>query len=58
MKTEDDPVIARVRKARHRISERCGHDPAKLVEYYMKLQERHADRLIRIEEPGQERKAA
>ena len=42
-----DPVIARIREARHRISEQCGHDPKRLVEYYMKLQERHKDRLVR-----------
>jgi hypothetical protein len=43
-----DPTIARIREARHRISERCGHDPKRLVEYYMKLQEeRYADRLVR-----------
>jgi hypothetical protein len=43
-----DPTIARVREARHRISEQCGHDPKRLVEYYLKLQEeKYADRLVR-----------
>jgi hypothetical protein len=42
----DSPMV-RVRKARCQISEECGHDPKRLVEYYMKLQERHADRLVR-----------
>ena len=43
-----DPTIARIREARHRISEQCGHDPKRLVEYYMKLQEeKYADRLVR-----------
>jgi hypothetical protein len=47
-----DPVIARIREARHRISEKCGHDPKKLVEYYMKLQEeKYADRLVRPAKP-------
>jgi hypothetical protein len=42
-----DPTIARIREARHQISEKCGHDPKKLVEYYMKLQkEKYADRLV------------
>ena len=41
-----DPTIERIREARHRISEKCGHDPRRLVEYYMKLQEeKYADRL-------------
>jgi hypothetical protein len=43
-----DPTIARIREVRHRISEKCGHDPKRLVEYYMKLQkEKYADRLVR-----------
>lgn len=43
-----DPTIARIREARHRISEQCGHDPKRLIEYYMKLQEeKYADRLVR-----------
>ncbi len=41
----DHPIDA-VREARRRISERFGHDPRKLVEHYMKLQERHKDRLV------------
>jgi hypothetical protein len=43
---EPDSPLLRVRKARCRISEECGHDPKRLVEYYMKLQERHRDRLV------------
>jgi len=42
-----DPTIARIRQARHRISEKCGHDPKRLVEYYTKLQnDKYADRLV------------
>ena len=40
-----DPVIDSVRAARHAISERCGHDPKKLVEYYLQRQEALRDRL-------------
>ena len=43
---QPDPPLVRVRKARCRISEECGNDPQKLVEYFMKLQERHKDRLV------------
>lgn len=46
---KDDPTILRIREARHKISERCGHDPKRLVEYYMKLQEQHRDRLVTAE---------
>ena len=37
---KNDPVISRIRAARHRISEECGHDPKKLVAYYMERQKR------------------
>lgn len=43
---EPDSPIQRVRKARMAISAQCDHDPKKLIEYYMKLQERHHDRLV------------
>ena len=35
---KDDPIIAEIRRVRHRISEECGHDPYKIVERYMKIQ--------------------
>jgi hypothetical protein len=41
-----DPVIDEIRAVRSRISAQFDHDPDKLVEHYMALQERHADRLI------------
>jgi hypothetical protein len=41
-----DPVIDEVREVRHQISERFGHDPERLVAYYMELQEKFRDRLI------------
>ncbi len=45
---DPDPTIARIREARHRISEECGHDAKRLVEHYMRLQEeKYADRLVR-----------
>ena len=43
---QNDPVIDEIREVRHRISARFNHDPARLVEYYMKLQEQYRDRLI------------
>ncbi len=45
-----DPVIDRIREARHKISEECGHDPKKLVEYYIRRQnKRMADHIQKIE---------
>jgi hypothetical protein len=43
---QDDPAIARIREVRHRISKQFDHDPKRLVEYYMQLQERHQERLL------------
>jgi hypothetical protein len=40
------PVIDEIREVRHRISERFGHDPARLVAYYAEVQQRYRDRLI------------
>ena len=45
-KIQNDQPIDEVREVRHRISARFGHDPARLVAYYMKLQEQYRDRLI------------
>jgi hypothetical protein len=43
----EDPILDEIRRVRHRISAQFDHDPFKLVEYYMKLQEANQDRLIR-----------
>jgi hypothetical protein len=49
--TPVDPVIDEIREVRHRISEQCNHDAAQLVAHYMKLQERHRDRMIDSPKP-------
>jgi len=41
-----DQPIDEIRELRRRISARFDHDPARLVAYYVKLQERYRDRLI------------
>lgn len=41
-----DPVIDEIRELRHRISAQFDHDPARLVAYYLKLQEQHRERMI------------
>lgn len=45
-KIRSDQPIDEIRELRHRISARFDHDPARLVAYYMKLQEQYRDRLI------------
>ena len=42
----DDPVIDEIRDVRHRISARFGHNPTRLVAFYMELQKQYQDRLI------------
>src|SRR5262249_9753217 len=44
---QTDPVIDEVRLVRHRISEQCGHDPDRLVAYYLALQQQYRDRLLK-----------
>lgn len=53
--TASDPVIDEIREIRHRISAQCGHDPAKLVAYYMELQKQYQDRLIDTAKPSERR---
>ncbi len=50
---KSDPVLDRVRRARHEISARFGHDPKKLTAYYMERQRRHEGRLV-CERPSTE----
>lgn len=47
-----DPLIDEIRRVRHQISEEVGHDPARLIQYYMNLQERHKDRLVVLSHRG------
>ncbi|HSU14375.1 MAG TPA: hypothetical protein VLK66_09775 [Longimicrobium sp.] len=46
MSQHSDPTLDRIRQVRHEISEAVGHDPHRLVEYYMRLQEQHRNRLV------------
>ena len=50
MKKPDGP-IQRVRRVRHEISERYGHDPRRLLEHYIQLQEAHKERLLETVAP-------
>ena len=33
-----DPIIDEIRRVRHQISAECGHDPKRLLEYYLELE--------------------
>lgn len=37
-----DEAISQIRNVRHIISEENGHDPQKLVKYYIELQKQHS----------------
>lgn len=43
---EGEEEIARIREVRHRISEEFGHDPYRLVAYYMEMQKEHPEKLV------------
>jgi hypothetical protein len=43
-------ALEQVRQARHRISEEFDHDPRRLVEYYMELQQQYKGRLVGAKE--------
>jgi hypothetical protein len=45
-KIRNDQPIDEIRELRRRISARFDHDPARLVAYYVKLQEQYRERLI------------
>jgi hypothetical protein len=55
---DGNQVIADVRAARHRISQRFGHDPYKLVAHYIERQKSHLDRLILAPDGEQDKSAA
>lgn len=57
MKTPD-PLVDEVREVRRQISARFGHDPVRLAEYYMELQEQYRDRLVAPPKPPQSGKTA
>jgi hypothetical protein len=46
MQDQTDPVIDEIRQVRREISTRFDHDPKRLVDYYMKLQENHRERML------------
>jgi hypothetical protein len=50
---KDDPAIERVRETRHEISAECGHDPRKLVAYYLDRQRERRNKERNEAEPKQ-----
>lgn len=48
---QGEQEIAAIREVRHRLSERFGHDPYRLVAYLMELQKEHSEKLVPAPEP-------
>jgi hypothetical protein len=48
---QGEEEIAAIREVRHRISERFGHDPYRLVAHLMELQKEHPEKLVPAPEP-------
>ena len=46
----NDPTIDEIRKIRHQISQRFNHDPERIIEYYIKLQQKYQNRLLDLSE--------
>lgn len=44
-KQRADPGLEAIRRVRHEISAKFGHDPKRLLEYYRKLETEYSDRL-------------
>ena len=45
---KDDPTISRIRKARKKISARFSHSTEKLVNHYIKLQQKSRHKLVKM----------
>lgn len=48
---DEEEEIARIQAVRHQISERFGHDPYRLVAYFMELQKEHPEKMVPAPEP-------
>jgi hypothetical protein len=47
-----DPAIESIRKTRHELSEKYGHDTRALIAHYSSLEKNYADRLVRESAPN------
>ena len=43
---QGEEEISAIREVRHRLSERFGHDPYRVVAYLMELQKEHPEKLV------------
>jgi hypothetical protein len=52
MSIEKDAAIDRVREVRHRISAKFDHDTKRLIDHYIEMQKKYADRLEPVTKRG------
>ena len=43
---KDDPVVQRVRDARHKIAEKAGYDPNRLLKWAKQIEAQYASRVV------------
>lgn len=55
MSTVKDSALDRIREVRHKISAQFGHDTRRLIDHYIEMQKKYADR---FEKPLRESKPA
>ncbi|MCX7112761.1 MAG: hypothetical protein NTX45_22090 [Proteobacteria bacterium] len=46
MTMKDNPVIAEIRRIRHEMSEKFGHDPKRLIKFLQEQEKLHSERLV------------
>lgn len=59
MTTRDDPAIEEIRRIRHGMSERFGHDPRLLIKFLQEQEKKHANRVVFLgSDPQKDERAA
>ncbi len=41
-------ILEEIRRVRHAVSQRIGHDPRQIAAYYAELQQLHRDRIVNL----------
>ena len=53
---KNDPVLDEIRRVRHAISQKIGHDARRIVSYYAELQRQHKGRIVDLSNDAATRK--
>lgn len=52
---KSDPTIDEIRRTRNHLSEECEHNPKKMVERYIQIQQKYKSRLLETEKQKDEK---